>query len=64
MLDQHLRDLARPTDDCPEYQVRKIDDTLYTVVLQRAQDALWVDWCPNEHEARKIAQSLNEAEGL
>ena len=61
MGEEYLRDLVRPTDDVPEYQVRKIADTLYTIVLQRSSDAKIVAWSHNETDALRIAKALNEA---
>jgi hypothetical protein len=63
-FDECLRNLARRTVDAPEYQVRKIANTLYTIVLQRSHDATIVDWSHNETDAMRIAKTLNEAEGL
>lgn len=58
-----MRRLARPTDEAPEYQVRKTGTKRAIVVLQYANDAEVIARCKNERLALKTAMALNYAEG-
>jgi hypothetical protein len=64
MTNAETLELASTTDAIePEYQARHVGRAKYAIVLSGERDEV-VGWGYDEESAIKIAQALNEAEGL